>query len=204
MDISLSLDRINFTLKEYDYIFDSTYFIVCEDTTLYGENFIDVTSEWIKNNNTKGIIKNAKSIILNNTKYFVNEKNKINHKNSEKELAKLVVKTFGGKLEYLPDIGEVDNIRCGDFFYKNEIWDAKELGEKAISKTRAIDNLLKESKGQSNNFILDITKSTLDRKNILYQIQKLYSTKGRNWINKIIVFDNNNLLVVLTRKNKRD
>ena len=61
--MDISLDRINFTLKEYDYIFDSNYFIVCEDTTLYGENYTDVTNEWIKNNNTKGIIKNAKSII---------------------------------------------------------------------------------------------------------------------------------------------
>lgn len=63
-----------------------------------------------------------------------------------------------------------------------------------------MDNLLKESKGQSNNFILDISESKLDRKNIISQIEKLYSTKNRDWIDKIIVFDNDELIKVYGRK----
>ncbi len=163
-------------------------------------SYKDVTQEWSGNRTGDGITKNAKSIILNNKEYFVNDKNKIIHKNNEVAISELTVKTFGGELQYLPDITEDDNIRCGDCFYKNEIWDIKELGQNATSKTRAIDNLIKSSKGQSNNFIISITSSKLDRENILVQIQKIYSTKNRDWIDKIIVFDNNKLLKVIVRK----
>ncbi len=163
-------------------------------------SYKDVTKEWLEHKTNYGITKNAKSIILNNKKYFVNDKNKIIHKNNEVAISELTVKTFGGELQYLPDIIEDDSIRCGDCFYKNEIWDIKELGQNATSKTRAIDNLIKSSKGQSNNFIIDITSSKLDRENILVQIKKIYSTKNRDWINKIIVFDNNKLLKVIVKK----
>ncbi len=159
----------------------------------------DITKEWLDNKTDDGVTKNAKSIVLNNKEYFVNAKNKIIHKNNEVAIAELTVQTFGGELQHLPDITEDDGIRCGDCFYKNEIWDIKELGLNAMSKTRAIDNLMKSSKGQSNNFIIDITRSKLDRKNILGQIEKIYSTKNRDWIDKIIVFDNNKLLKVTKR-----
>lgn len=171
--------------------------------TTIPNNYKEVTQEWLNNKTDDGITIDAKSVILNGKEYFVNESNKINHINNEVPIAELTVKTFGGKIEYLPDIGEENNVRCGDCFYKDEIWDIKELGEKATSTKRAIDNLLKDSKGQSNNFILDITSSKLDRDNILKQVQKIYSTNGRQWINKIIIFDNKRLLEVIERNKKR-
>ena len=167
------------------------------------KNYIDVTEEWLNNKKHKGVITNAKSVTLNNKRYLVNSQNKINHKNQEKYIAKLIVKTFGGELEYLPDIGEDAKVRCGDYLYKNEIWDLKELGVNVQSKTRAVDNILKSAKGQANNFILDITECKLDRSNIINQIEKIYITKNRQWIDKIIVFDNDKLLKVYQRKNKR-
>ena len=91
-------------------------------------------------------------------------------------------------------------MQCGDFFYKNEIWDLKELGKNAISKTRAVDNVLKVTKKQSSNFILDITNCKLERENIIKQVEKIYSTRGREWIDKIMIFDNDKLLKIYKRK----
>lgn len=173
------------------------------DITNVSNNYIDVTEKKTTSKKDKGTIKDAESITINGKTYFVNSQNKIIHKNNEEHITKLLIDTFGGTAEYLPDIGEVDNVRCGDIFYENEIWDIKELGPNATSEKRAVDNLLKESKGQSNNFILDISDSKLDRKNIISQIEKLYSTKNRDWIDKIIVFDKDKLIKVYERKNKR-
>ena len=163
-------------------------------------NYDDVTDIWLKNKTKYTNIKNAKSVVINKKRYFVNEINKINHTNNEVHIAKLLVKTFGGKLEYLPVIGEEDGIQCGDYFFKNEIWDLKEIGKNVISEKRAVDNVLKRAKRQSSNFVLDITNCNLDRIKILNQIKKIYKNKCRDWIDKIIVFDNNKLLKVYVRK----
>lgn len=165
-------------------------------------NYKDITEEWIKLRSKDGVIKDAKSIKLKGKEYFVNKKNRINHKNNEIHIAKLLIQAFGGNFQYLPDIGEDDGVRCGDFLYKNVIWDLKELGPNVQSKVRAVDNALKASKDQSNNFILDITTCKLDRKNIIKQVEKIYSTKNREWIDKIIIFDNDKLLRVYERNKK--
>ena len=166
--------------------------------------YIDMTRKWKLSREKAGSIVDAKSIIINRQQFFVNNKNKINHKNNETLIALLLVKSFGGNLQYLPDIGEIDGYRLGDFYYKNEIWEAKELGINAKSKTRAIDNLLKSSKGQANNFVIDITNCKINKRIIIKQIKKIYSTKNRYLINIIIVFKKNKVLKVYYRNNKRD
>ncbi len=161
----------------------------------------DITEKALKNKVKYKVIKNATSVVINNRKFYVNKRNKIIHKNKEVEIANLLIETLGGVLEYLPEIKEIDNIKCADFLYQNEMWDLKELGKRVTSKTRAVDNVLKKSKRQSNNFILDITKCPLNRDNIIYQVKRIYDK--RPWINKIIIFDNNKVLKFYKRKNKK-
>ena len=161
----------------------------------------DITDKALKNKVKYKVIKNATSVVINNRKFYVNKRNKIIHKNKEVEIANLLIETLGGVLEYLPEIGELRNVKCADFLYQNEMWDLKELGKQVTSKTRAVDNALKSNKEQSNNFILDITECPLNRSDILYQVEKMYSR--RLWINKVIIFDNNKLLKYYKRKNKK-
>ena len=163
-------------------------------------DYEDVTEIWLNNVSKKRKIKYAKFVIINKKRYFVNETNRIIHTNNEVLIAKLLLNTFGGELEYLPNINEVKGVQCGDYLYKGEIWDLKELVKKVSSQKRAIDNILKCTKNQSSNFILDVTNCNLDRRNILNQVKKIYKTKGREWIDKIIIFDNNKLLKVYERK----
>ena len=158
----------------------------------------DITEKVLKNKVKYKVIKNATSVIINNRKFYVNKRNKIIHKNKEVEIANLLIETLGGVLEYLPEIKEIDNIKCADFLYQNEMWDLKELGKQVTSKTRAVDNVLKKSKRQSNNFILDITECPLNRDNIIYQVKRIYDK--RPWIDKVIIFDNKKLLKFYKRK----
>ena len=69
---------------------------------------------------------------------------------------------------------------------------------------RTIDNALKRKSLQAANFILDISYSDLSDETILMQVQKLYKTVGREWIDKIIIKKNDDLLIVCIRKIKRD
>ena len=199
MDISLSLDRINFTLKEYDYIFDSNYFIVCEDTILYGENYTDVTSEWIKNAkpNTH-IVKDRKYFEHNGIKYKVDNKNIVlDYSDKEKEVAIWLENTFGGEIYMLPRINKPDGIQTADYLFRGEYWDLKKITGKGKN---TLDSAINKKKSQSNNFIFDISNSEITLEAIDKQLSSIYENKYRKWIDKIIVKQNNNVIVINKRK----
>ncbi|MCI7241329.1 MAG: hypothetical protein MR550_02130 [Bacilli bacterium] len=199
MDISLSLDRINFTLKEYDYIFDSNYFIVCEDTILYGENYTDVTNEWIINAkpNTH-IVKDRKYFEHNGIKYKVDNKNIVlDYSDKEKEVAIWLENTFGGEIYMLPRINKPDGIQTADYLFRGEYWDLKKITGKGKN---TLDSAINKKKSQSNNFIFDISNSEITLEAIDKQLSSIYENKYRKWIDKIIVKQNNNVIVINKRK----
>ena len=103
-----------------------------------------------------------------------------------------------------PRVNSPDGIPTADYLFRNEYWDLKEITEKATSKFRAVDNVIKNSKNQTENIILDISSNKIGQEIIINQVKKIYSTKGREWINKIIVVDNKQLLLVYQRNKKRD
>ncbi len=197
--MDISLDRINFTLKEYDYIFDSNYFIVCEDTILYGENYTDVTSEWIINAkpNTH-IVKDRKYFEHNGIKYKVDNKNIVlDYSNNEKEVAIWLENTFGGEIYMLPRINKPDGIQTADYLFRGEYWDLKKITGKGKN---TLDSAINKKKSQSNNFIFDISNSEITLEAIDKQLSSIYENKYRKWIDKIIVKQNNNVIVINKRK----
>lgn len=197
--MDISLDRIDFTLKEYNYIFDSNYFIVCEDTILYGENYTDVTNEWIINAkpNTH-IVKDRKYFEHNGIKYKVDNKNIIlDYSNNEKEVAIWLENTFGGEIYMLPRINKPDGIQTADYLFKGEYWDLKKITGKGKN---TLDSAINKKKSQSNNFIFDISNSEITLEAIDKQLSSIYENKYRKWIDKIIVKQNNNVIVINKRK----
>ncbi len=70
----------------------------------------------------------------------------------------------------------------------------------AISEKRAVDNVVKKSKFQTENIILDISDSILNENIILQQVRRLYSTSGREWIKYVLIVKNFNLIKVFIRK----
>lgn len=197
--MDISLDRINFTLKEYDYIFDSNYFIVCEDTILYGENYTDVTNEWIINAkpNTH-IVKDRKYFEHNGIKYKVDNKNIVlDYSDKEKEVAIWLENTFGGEIYMLPRINKPDGIQTADYLFRSEYWDLKKITGKGKN---TLDSAINKKKSQSNNFIFDISNSEITLEAIDKQLSSIYENKYRKWIDKIIVKQNNNVIVINKRK----
>lgn len=197
--MDISLDRIDFTLKEYNYIFDSNYFIVCEDTILYGENYTDVTNEWIINAkpNTH-IVKDRKYFEHNGIKYKVDNKNIIlDYSDKEKEVAIWLENTFGGEIYMLPRINKPDGIQTADYLFRGEYWDLKKITGKGKN---TLDSAINKKKSQSNNFIFDISNSEITLEAIDKQLSSIYENKYRKWIDKIIVKQNNNVIVINKRK----
>lgn len=165
------------------------------------EKYIDVTNNWLNNNIKKGKVKIAKYYIYNNIKYNIDNKYVIlDYTLKEKEVAIWLANTFGGILYILPRINFLKNIKTPDYIFKNEKWDLKTLGKEAISNTRAVDNVIKKSKKQTDNIILDITNTSINKENIINQVKRVFTTSGREWLQKIMIIDNYKLIKIYQRK----
>ena len=167
---------------------------------------IDITDETLKNatpNNGK-VIDRKYFVDKNGTKYIVDGKNvEFNPSEEEIRMANWLKKTFGGNIYLNPKVNYPENVATSDYLWNNEFWDLKVIGKKATSETRAVDNVIKKAKKQTNNFILDITNNKLKRDIIENQVKKIYSTKGREWVEKIIIVDNYKLIKIYQRNKKR-
>ena len=161
--------------------------------------YINITSEWLKqaNPNTHEL-KEQLYFECKNIKYKVDGKNIIlDYSKKEKEVAIWIENTFGGEIFMVPKVNKPSNISTPDYIWKGEKWDLKEIVGKS---DRAVDNALKRKKEQANNFILDITKNSLDEKVFIKQIEKIYHTSGREWIDKIILKKNQKVIAIYKRK----
>lgn len=167
---------------------------------------IDITDETLKNAtpNIGKVINRKYFVDKNGTKYIVDGKNvEFNPSEEEIRMANWLKETFGGNIYLNPKVNYPENVATSDYLWNNEFWDLKVIGKKAISETRAVDNVIKKAKKQTNNFVLDITNNKLKRNMIENQVKKIYSTKGREWVEKIIIVDNYKLIKIYQRNKKR-
>lgn len=168
------------------------------------KNYVDVTQQWLKSINikTQNVI-DSKYFKYNNEIYKVDGKNIVlEYSQKEKKIALWIVNKFGGKIYMIPRVNKPKNIKTADYLWNDEYWDLKSISAQAISKNRAVDNIIKTAKGQSCNFILDITNTKIARQLIIKQVKRIYDTRGREWVDKIIIIDNYQLIKIYTRKKK--
>jgi len=165
--------------------------------------YIEVSTNWLKNKNN-----NNNSIELQmyyedcGKFYYVdNKKVVMDYSKNELEVANWLKNTFNEKVIILPKVNWPEHIQTPDYIFKGEKWDLKEI-KNAKSNYRAVDNVIKNNKKQSKNFVLDISKCKIDDKNIVNQVLRIFKKNNfeREWIRKIIIKRNNELLGVFVRK----
>ena len=165
--------------------------------------FLDVTKEWLDKAtpNSHIILNSTFYKDINGVIYNVDGTNVIlDYSIEEKKMAIWLENTFGGKIYMNPKVNIPKGIKTADYIWNGERWDLKSLSDNAISKSRAVDNLLKNGKYQANNIILNITKTKLSKMNIIIQIKNIYNDPKRIWIDKIIIVKNYKLIKIYKRK----
>ena len=159
------------------------------------DNYITVTDKWLRkstSNNHKVIDRNyfadsEGNIYKVDGKYVV-----LDYSIKEKEIANWLVTTFGGTIYMVPRVNEPISIQTPDYLFKGEHWDLKEIfGD----SKQVIYHAIYAKKGQSSNFIIDITKSKLSFDAAKIQISNLYKRTDLPFIKKIILKDNNKFIV---------
>lgn len=158
----------------------------------------DYTKEFLSNIDTKKVatLTDAEYIDINGKRYYVNETNKIIHEFNEVPVAEWIKNKLHMDVEYLPNIGEDQNVKLGDYLVdKKEIWELKTIKGNG---SRTLDSAVKEKKGQSSIFILDITYTEMEDTEAIKQAFDVF--RRRDWINEIILKRKNNILKVYKRK----
>lgn len=158
---------------------------------------IDITNEFTSKK--KYQIKKQKYFISDEgVRYNVDGKHVIlKPTEREVEVAGLLGKALGGKINIIPRINEPPNIKTPDYIIRNEKFDLKQItgGGKYV-----IEGNLRKKKKQSNNFIIDLTNAKIDLKEAELQIESIYISKRYLWIDKIIVIKEDNIIKAYKRK----
>lgn len=88
-----------------------------------------------------------------------------------------------------------------DFLWNNEHWDLKDIN--GIGKN-ILFHAVEDHERQAHNFIFDITKSKLNTDEILERLEKLYSLKKINWLDKVIIKRNDEVIIITKRNSPSD
>lgn len=169
---------------------------------MYESRYQDVTQEWLKNatpNSHQMLDRNY--FIYDDKKYIVDGKNVVlDYSKKEKEVAKWLENTFGGELYMLPRINNPSGIETADYLFRKEYWDLKEINGNG---KHTLDSAIKKKRSQANNFILDLSNSEMVKEEALRQLELIFKSKDRKWLEKVILKRDEEVIVILKHK-KRD
>lgn len=126
--------------------------------------------------------------------YFENDKKIIEELFYQKKLEELT-----GYKVYLNPKTHTNDIRTPDFWIKdtNELWDLKGIDGSAKN---IIDNIFKRSSSQTYNLILKKRNTPYDITFLKEKIKYIYDKNYRKKIKKIILFDEDNNLILYYKR----
>lgn len=132
------------------------------------------------------------------TRYNIDEKHVVlNPTTREKEVAGMLGKAYGGQVNIIPKVNEPANIKTPDYIINNERFDLKEI---TGSGKYVIEGNIRKKKKQANNFIIDITNTKMDIKEIERQIASIYISKRYLWVDKIFIVKEESIIKIYKRK----
>ena len=160
----------------------------CCDDTINVRNNIDYKKT--------ATIKDAEFVNIRRKRYFINNDNKIIHEFNEVSVAEWIRDYLHLDVEYLPNISEDDGLKLGDYKINNkDVWELKTIRGNG---KRTLDSAVKDKKDQANIFIFDLTYSKMNDSEAIKQTIDIF--RRREWVEKIILKRNNELLKVFNKK----
>lgn len=170
-------------------VLESHVYYIFESKAGHEIFYKNIINEWLSNaNKIVREVRNAKYVIKNGKRYYVNKTNKIIHKNREVENALWYVNLMGGKLVYLPTIGEEDGISCANYKYyppNSKNWYYLEEKETNGKGKSVFYHALQNKEKQVKIFLIDCTDSCFREKEIYEQINKVFKYKETQYVDII-------------------
>ena len=112
-------------------------------------------------------------------------------------MAELLGKTYGGQVDLVPVVLSPQGIKTPDYMLNGKKYDLKEIFG---NSKNTIYNAITKKKGQSENFIFDISKTSMQETEAIKQIQTIYKSKHKNWIDEIVLIKNDEIRKIYKRQ----
>lgn len=109
----------------------------------------------------------------------------------EKEIAEILSNHLKKEIRLVPRVLYPQNISTPDYLIEGERWDLKDIYG---SGKRTLYNALKDTRNQAENFIFDLSNTKLTKENIEKQIDYIFASKHKDYVNTIITVQNNEVL----------
>ncbi|MBR0428183.1 MAG: hypothetical protein IJK18_08315 [Clostridia bacterium] len=163
------------------------------------KQYMDITEQILNKGKQKyKLIEKEYFTDENGTKYIVDNKSiKIKANENERKIANIMGEIFGGKIELIPVVLKPKGIQTPDYMINGEKFDLKEVYGNGKN---TLDTAINKKKKQSSNFIFDISKTEMNKGKATKQIERIYESKHRDWINRIILIENDEILKIYKRK----
>lgn len=164
--------------------------------------YMDITNAWypeaVPNSHP---VEDLQEYTANGVTYKVDGKNvQLDYTQHEKEIAELLENEVGGEIFMVPRVNNPQGVKTPDFLFHGKGFDLKTLGK--TTGKNPIFNRIKNARGQSKNFILDVTNSGLDGDFIQKQLEKVFADKGTEFVDEVVVIRNGKIEKVLKRKKR--
>lgn len=150
---------------------------------------------------------NKKQYWLKKQKYFIDDKGNrynvdgkyvvLSPSKRETEVASILGEAIGGEINIIPRINYPKKIKTPDYIINNERYDLKTLSE---NNKNTIYNAIHKQKLQAHNFIIDISKNGMSQIDAEKQMEDIYNSRHTEWVRKIILVKDNELLKAYQRK----
>lgn len=109
----------------------------------------------------------------------------------EIEVANILGELYGGNINLIPRINEPEHIKTPDYIINGEKFDLKEI---IGNGKNTLYDALSHQKRQANNFIFDISNTEMFVAEAIRQINVIYTSQHRKWVDKILLIRNNTIL----------
>lgn len=151
------------------------------------KRYHDITGNWypdaVPNSHP---VQDLQSVTVDGVTYQVDGHNvELSYSPHEKEIAELLEREVGGEMYMVPRVNNPQGVSTPDYLFHGKGYDLKTIGK--TTGKNPIFNRIKNAKKQANNFILDLTDSTLSDAAVDEQIKKVYQDRQTQSVDEIIV-----------------
>ena len=98
----------------------------------------------------------------------------------------------------VPRVNYPQGISTPDYIFHGKEYDLKTIG--STTGKNPIVNRIKKAKRQADNFILDVSKSSLSDSELDEQLKKIFTDTETKFVKEIVVVKDGKIIKVLKRK----
>lgn len=161
----------------------------------------DITTEWQPvTSELAGTVVDLREYEIGDARYAVDGRHVVlDYGIHERQIAESIAKRYGKSVAMVPRVNTPQGIRTPDYLIDGIAYDLKHITQSGKS---TIYNRLKEAKGQSRNFILDLTGNSLSDDELMKQIENVYRSNHTRFVQNLIVLRDGKIKKVFSRSIK--